>query len=254
MVILKKGFLFLVLIFFSAQGIAQFTYVEGSIGFSGWKFGRMEPPQAGMRSFALNVSGVRRFVRPLGIGLELEVPFFQTNTSDFTGVPTENTFNSFFGWDAVEEEFQPEVAEYKLRKNAVPRILLRLYLGDGYDDFYFEGRFAISSVREEYTFRRGEIVLNDSTQVAASNVDYSGKIGYTAAGFAMGYQNTNDDGWFFRIRAGFDVMRFEESDMNFSIPFTYFSSQEDIGNVELVSPISETVTNWYIDIGTGYYF
>lgn len=245
-------FLFLAIGMSWLGAAAQFTYVEGSFGYSAVTFKPEDKLyQISARSFTLNLSGIRRIARPIGFGLELGIPISQS------GLAIDGSLSDFTRPDVdyqiiIAQPFREAEVNYSVRQNLFPRVLMRIYLGDGYSDFYFEGRFGFSSITEQFSLERDAFTLEDGTQISAVDIDYDERAKFTAMGFGMGYQNTYDSFWYFRTRAGFDVLNMKPND--FDISLDYGVSEEGINTIDLDTYIQSTEVYWHIDMGVGYYF
>ncbi|MCZ4407275.1 hypothetical protein O3Q51_00535 [Cryomorphaceae bacterium 1068] len=235
------------------QAKGQFTYFEGSFGISATKYSSDFSNSVSSRAFSLNLSAVRRVARPIGFGLELGLPLVQGGSAVYDQVEIETSTQSVYSSYYWGSEFDMDELEYTVRQRPIPRVLMRVYLGDGYSDFYFEGRFGFSSVKEELTMQRDKIEYPDGTEYPEVDIDFSQNVSFTAIGLAMGYQNTYDTGWFFRIRGGFDIMNYEDHE----IDEAFIYGTDDDGEVNIATPrslIDNSSTLWVLDIGTGYYF
>lgn len=229
----------------------QFTYFEGAFGYSSTKFEDESFNRVSARAFSLNFAAIRRVARPIGFGIELGIPVLRGGLMGVSELAIASSETPIFELEYTSI-MNPEVVDYTIRQNLYPKLLMRIYLGDGYSDFYFEGRFGFSSVREEFTLQRDALLLPDGMEVPELDLEYSEKVNFTSGGFAMGYQNTYDTGWFFRMRAGFDILSFKEHEINET--YTYGVGPEGLNSVQPQTLIEETSVLWMIDIGTGYYF
>jgi hypothetical protein len=234
------------------QVSGQYTYLEGAVDYSAVRFKNEANGIVSARAFSLNLTAVRRFVRPLGAGLDIGIPISRSGRTidgsidEFfpTGGPFRNTFDSGFS----SADFK-----YSVKQNIIPRLLLRIYLGDGFTDFYLETRFGFSSIKEEFSVKRDPFISDEGAVVSEVDYSYEDRVKYSSIGFGIGYQNTSDDYWFFRTRAGFDVLNFQPG--SFSYPLSYgFDEERGFDYIDLDSYIESTAILWHFDMGIGYYF
>lgn len=237
----------------SSNSFAQFTYLEGTVGYFATNLNDDRYTNKNkLRSFSFSISGVRRFMRPFGIGLDLEIPFYQQYTHGEDLVNPSGTGSSgYFGWSAYPSGARPDF-DYHIKKNIVPRALFRIYLGDGLNDFYCEARFAFSSIKEELIVKRDAFTSSEGNQFPQLDDSYESNVAYTLGGFAVGYQDTNEQGWFFKARAGFDILSYDRSDLRVSVPVDVES--DELIDVQFRSFLVKNSTLWFFDIGTGYFF
>ncbi len=232
---------------------AQFTYVESTLGFYATNLKDEQYSNGNqLRSFSLSVTGVRRFMRPFGIGLDLEIPFSQKYTpiDDLVGISSVDNYG-YNSWSSYPSGTRPNL-DYQVRRNIVPRALFRVYFGDGISDFYCEARFAVSSIQEKLHVTRDVVTLPEGVVLPELDINYKSNVAYTLGGFAVGYQSTNDKSWFFKIRTGFDILMYDRSDMRISFPVDVES--DELVELEIRSTLVENSTLWFCEIGAGYFF
>lgn len=243
----------------SAQ--AQFTYFTG--GFSGrftpiqWELAADNNTTMGTVSF--NLGAIHRPVRAFAAGLEFEIPLTQSNSFSYRDAPVSGGGSfSDFEFTSASNRYLPQEYDYTLRNNVHTRLLLRFYTGGaGEDGMFIEGRAAVGSLSEEFTFVRREIpadISSGTSRVPGRNIRHSNNRTASSLGLAYGSMRSFESGFYYEYRIGWDRYFFDIEGDNFRYNAEVDGNNNDHAIATFESRILENSGSWFLNFSMGYFF
>lgn len=245
-----KTFFTAILFFVCFTVCGQYTYLNANLGYSATSLTNSDILTNRVRNLSLNIGAVQRVLKPLGIGAEINIPLLQPGEKNYVNADVDA--NGFFsGWEDARGNFAPDEFSYQVGFKTVTRLLIRIYLGDNTDEFYFELRYAFGGLSESYLFERSGFF--EERAYPGVSLNYDSDRSFRAPGLAVGYQSTSSNRFFFNTRIGFDFANFESGGFDYTIPVRASGSFSN-GLITNESLIPDSGTIWFYDIGFGYFF
>lgn len=232
---------------------AQFGYLGGGVGFRTTTFYK-EPEIFGEKTkyvpLTLEVSGMYRPLRFLGVGATVSFPVYQSseyslgNTEGSGGYRFEGFGTSAYG-SLAYPEFIPQKFEYTFEQSIAFTLKARLYAVQT-AGIYFDIRFTTLSLTETFIMERAS---RDPT--VQENYNNTENIRLFMPGLAMGIQNHISQKIYIDFSANFDFMNVR------NVGFAHTVSYKNSGSVKYVTfkdQVGGKHSSFGLQLSLGYVF
>lgn len=250
-------------LFLSNSAEAQFTYATGGLSarFIPIDWDIASPDNTTARSLALNVGVMHRPFQRFAVGIEFELPVMNGTSfsyKDADNVGTSSAFDDFDFRFGESARYEPQEYDYALSNNIHTRLLLR-YFPAASDDMgtFIEGRAAVGTLREEFTFIREEIpATSTNTRVPGENRNYSNDRSAGSLGLAIGSFQQYETGFYYDLSVGYDHYFYDIEGDDFTFNIVTDRESSGGGNVTTTfnSRIRENTGSWFARLSFGYFF
>ncbi len=250
---------------FSNSAEAQFTYATGGLSarFIPFDWDIAGEDNTTARSLSLTVGAVHRPIRKLAVGLEFDIPVMRGTNFSYKDAENRGTsfpFDDFEFRTGGSSNYVPQEYDYTLSNNIHTRFLLRYYPANSLEEGTFiEGRAALGTLKEEFTFIRTEIpgsFIQGTPTVPGENVNYSNDRSAGSLGLAFGSFQQFNSGFYYDFRFGYDHYFYDIEGDDFLYVIVTDRESTGGGNIETEfrSRIRENNGSWFAQLSFGYFF
>ena len=209
-----------------------------------------------LNEMRLNLSLTHRVIRRVGIGVNIGLPVISGFNSNFSGSAT--TGNSSYFQESNSEfggsgSLYPSEYKHDLQNPYTLTFYPRFFLGGDIGELFVDVRFNIMRVSEQFTFVRGAVTSQGSTDVNARNIRFDETYTAKGIGVKIGIQSKFSEHFFLSYSLTLDRYNFDQID-----GFRYLIEYQDNGSgydsVFLQSALNGVDISWQFGYTIGYVF
>lgn len=247
---------------------AQFIYFGGDLGYTFTTYnpgGILITNTTIHHQMKLNIYGMHRPLRFLGVGLGIGIPLIQGNNFSFdnsaSSTPDGSYFTDFEDYpiSSIHDNFQPEEYSYDFKQSPSLFLFGRYYL-DVSSSLFIDLRCSFFSVEEAFVFKRPSASIsyynsgNHTAYLSAQNINYYKIHKLIVPGFSMGFQPQFKNHLFFNMCVNFDFLNFGSDGFSYKLAHGWDFSYDKFEYVILNSQATGTKVAFSANVGLGYYF
>lgn len=257
----RKIFLFFILFVQYCVAQAQYTYIEGGIGYGVVAFHSSGYSGGNTNNNCMNVrlSIINRFIRNLGIGIQASVPVVQGGTFGFRNPENGNIFMKF---NSYRPRYHVTKFGYSFHESPRATLFLRGFF-DTRINSYIDARISVLRMTESFTLHRpyhpgvynSYFSSDNYNALPELKINYIRKHLLFIPGLVLGMQPHLGKHLFLNANIGIDFFVFGKSGgFKYKVPYDWDTSYKDDKYMELGSQARGTKVSFTTNIGFGYYF